>query len=408
MKFKKTTALKKILALKKRLKIIQGGSAAGKTIAVILIFIDRCQCEKNKLFSIVSESMPHLKRGAIRDFLNIMENQKYYSEEKWNRTDFIYTFETGSRLEFFSADQSSKVRGPRRDNLFINEANNINLETYTQLAIRTNEYIYLDYNPVSEFWVHEDILEKQDNDFIILTYKDNEGLAQSIVKEIESRKGLKNFWQVYGLGQLGEIEGKIYNGWKIIDEIPHEAKLQRYGLNFGYTNHPAGLVAIYLYNGGYIIDEILYGRGLTNQNIADTLKNHDKALVVADSAEPKSIDEIKSYGINIIGCKKKVNQIYGSLDIGSEGSYVKWSIGIVQAEKVSMTSRSVNVIKEYRNYLWLVDKNGRVMNVPEEPFHYIMDAVRYGICSLAPIINKEEFRSKIPIFRKDPKPNPGR
>ena len=168
MQYRETTALKKILSLQKRLKIIQGGTSAGKTIAILLILIQKAQTNRDKIISVVSETVPHLKRSSIRDFLNIMQAHNYYKDNSWNRTDYIYTFETGSKIEFFSADNPAKVRGPRRDTLFINEANNVSYETYTQLAIRTAGDIYLDYNPVSEFWVHTDILGFLPNDFIIL------------------------------------------------------------------------------------------------------------------------------------------------------------------------------------------------------------------------------------------------
>ena len=167
MIYKPTTALKKIAALTKRLRVIQGGSSAGKTIAILLLLINRCQTESGLTVSVVSETIPHLKRGSIRDFLNIMEGHNYFKEDRWNKTDFIYTFETGSKLEFFSADSPDRVRGPRRNVLFINEANNVSFETYTQLAIRTDGEIFLDYNPVSEFWAHTEI--NIDHDFLILT-----------------------------------------------------------------------------------------------------------------------------------------------------------------------------------------------------------------------------------------------
>jgi phage terminase large subunit len=364
--FKETTALKKILSLKKRLKIIQGGSSAGKTIAILLILIDRAQVEKNKVFSVVSETLPHLKKGAIRDFLSIMEGHKYYKDQRWNRTDFIYTFETGTKIEFFSADNADKVRGPRRDDLFINEANNVSYETYTQLAIRTNGNIYLDYNPVSQFWVHDEIKDKLPNDFIILTYKDNESLPQSIVDEIEARKERKGWWAVYGMGELGEVEGKIYKDWQIIDEIPHEARLERIGLDFGYTNDPSVIVGIYKYNDGFILDEITYQKGLSNRQIADILQNQPQSIVVADSAEPKSIDEIKSYGVNI----QPANKGQGSVSQG---------IQYVQDQRISVTKRSTNIIKEYRNYLWETDRDGKILNEPEHHYSHSMDAIRYAL-----------------------------
>lgn len=362
----------------KRLRIIQGGSSAGKTIAIILILINYAQSNKGKLISVVSETMPHLKKGAMRDFLNIMEGHGYYKEANWNRTDSIYTFETGSKIEFFGADSSDKVRGPRRNVLFINEANNVSYETYTQLAIRTDEDIYIDYNPVSEFWVHNEIIPKLEHDFVILTYKDNEGLPDTIVKEIESRQGNKNFWLVYGLGQLGETEGRIYKDWQEIDEIPHEAKLVRYGLDFGYTNDPTAIVAIYYYNGGYILDEVTYQKGLSNKQIADILNNRERVLVIADSAEPKSIDEIASYGINIIPCEKGSGSI-------SQG------IQYVQDQRISYTKRSYNIKKEYGNYLWIVNRDGKIINEPDGGFDHILDAVRYGIQSLVGISQEESF-----------------
>ena len=377
MLFTETTTLNKILELKKRLKIIQGGTSSAKTISILLILIDIAQSHKDKTISIVSESFPHLRRGAIKDFLEIMEGHGYYKDDLWSKTDFTYRFETGSKIEFFSADSPDKVRGPRRDILFINEANNISFDTYTQLAIRTDGDIYLDYNPVSEFWVNTEILNKQENDYIIVTYKDNEALSKTIVDEIESRKDNKYFWQVYGLGLLSDHEGKIYRDWQIIDEIPHEAKLERYGVDFGYSNDPTAIIALYYYNGGYIVDEITYQKGLSNKQIADILLNKEKQLVIADSAEPKSIDEINSYGIPISGAEK-----------GKDS--VAHSIQMVQEQRISMTSRSLNVIREYRNYLWQTDKQGKVLNIPEDHFKHSMDAIAYALTSLQPIKRRLE------------------
>ena len=395
MPYIQTTALKKILALRKRLRIIQGGTAAGKTIAVLLLFIDHAQSSKNNIASVVSETLPHLRRGAIRDFLNIMEEHGYYKDDRWNKSEMIYTFETGSKIEFFSADQPSKVRGPRRNDLFLNECNNISYETYTQLAIRTDGDIYLDYNPVSSFWVHDELMPKQDHDFLLLTYKDNEALSPTIVQEIESRKENRFFWQVYGLGQIGELEGKIYNNWAVIDNVPHEARLERYGLDFGYSNDPAAGAALYYYNGGLILDEVLYQKGLSNKQIADVFINLDRALVIADSAEPKSIDELRAYGINVMPSEK-----------GKDS--VNHGISLVQGQKVSMTKRSVNLIKEYRNYQWKKDKDGRAIPTPENLWDHILDASRYAICSLMPIKRNEEIISSLPRYAQRPWTNPAR
>lgn len=372
--FVATIATKKILALKKRLRCIQGGTSAGKTIGILQYLIDEAQRDKNPtLTSIVSESFPHLKRGAMRDFLMMMQDAKYYKDNQWNRSDFTYTFETGSKIEFFSADQPGKVRGPRRQRLFINEANNIPFETYEQLEVRTSDYIILDWNPVAEFWAYEHLInaERDDVEHLILTYKDNEALAENIVKSIEQRKGRKGWWRVYGQGLLGEVEGKIYRGWEIVDEVPRGARLERRGLDYGYSLDPAALYGIYYYDGGYILDEEMYQVGMSNKRISDTIEEQEspQVLVVADSAEPKSIDEMKGYGINITGAQKGKDSI-------------NYGIGLIQDQQVSMTKRSVNLIREYRNYLWQVDKDGNILNVPEKRNDHAMDAIRYGLTAL--------------------------
>lgn len=372
--FQQTTATRKLLALNKRIRGISGGTSASKTISILLILIDYAQsCKDPEVISVVSETMPHLKRGAIRDFLNIMMEHNYYDEKRWNKSDFIYRFETGVVMEFFSADQPGRVRGPRRDILFINEANNIPLETFTQLEIRTKKVIWLDWNPVAEFWFYTDLLGlRNDIDFIKLTYKDNEALDPAIVATIEARRGNANWWKVYGEGELGEAEGRIYTGWNVeLEKVPPEAKLVRYGLDFGYSNDPTAIVAIYKWNNSYILDEIAYTKGLSNKNIADILLNSPRALVIADSSEPKSIDEIRGYGINIIPAQK------------GQGS-VNQGIQFVQEQVISVTKRSVNGIKEYRNYLWLTDKDGKIINEPQDFLNHFLDATRYGMDSAAP------------------------
>lgn len=355
--------------MKKRIRAVQGGTSASKTVSIVLILIDLAQRdEEATITSIVSESFPHLRRGVMLDFLQIMQQHRYFKDDRWSKSDFTYKFETGSKIEFFSVDQPGKVRGPRRDRLFINEANNISYETFDQLEVRTKELIFLDWNPTNEFWYYTEVENRSDVERLIVTYKDNEGLSKEIVDSIEQRKNRKGWWQVYGLGELGEVEGKIYKDWKIIDEIPHEAQLVRYGLDFGYTNDPTAIIAIYEYNGGYILDEILFMKGLSNKQIADNFLNAEQALVIADSAEPKSIDEITTYGINIAGAQKGRDSVVNGIQI-------------VQNQKISITKKSINIIHEYRNYLWMTDKNGKVLNEPEHQFSHSMDAIRYGIVS---------------------------
>jgi phage terminase large subunit len=375
-----TTAVKKLVKLDKRVRGVAGGTSASKTISILQILIDKAQSDKNPtLTSITSESVPHLKRGAMRDFLNIMQEHNYFKDERWNKTDYIYTFETGSKIEFFSLDMPHKVRGPRRDRLFINEANNIPKETYDQLEVRTKSEIWLDWNPTSEFWFYTDLRGKDNVDFIILTYRDNEGLDKQIVESIESRRDNKNWWLVYGEGQLGEVEGKIYKDWKIIDEVPHEARLVSRGLDFGYSQDPSALIDIYYYNGGYILDEVFVRVGMLNRQIADYINNlsEPNVLVVADSAEPKSIAELQENGISVVGANKG----QGSVNQG-----IQW----VQSQKISMTKRSANLIRSYRNYMWQTDKDGNILPKPDHYLSDPMDAVRYGLEAQRPKEIEEE------------------
>lgn len=371
MPFAITTSTIKVSKLNKRIRAIQGGTSAGKTIAVLQVLIDLAQRDKvPTTTSVVSESFPHLKRGAIKDFLSILEQHNYYKEERWNKTDFTYTFETGSKIEFFSVDQPSKVRGPRRERLFMNECNNTPYESFDQLEVRTKELVFLDWNPTNDFWYYEHVAKRDDVDFVILTYKDNEALDEAIVRSIEQRKGNKSWWTVYGEGQLGEVEGKIYKGWEIIDTIPQYARLERRGIDFGYSNDPTAIIDIYYYNGGYIVDEIMYQKGVSNKQIADTLLNlEQQCLVIADSAEPKSIDEIRMYGLNILPAVK------------GQGSVVN-GIQFIQDQKMFITKRSINTIKEYRNYMWKTDKDGRILNIPDDMWNHSLDAIRYAMTSL--------------------------
>lgn len=369
--FQVTTALTKLLTLKKRIKCICGGTSASKTFSILMILIDKAQSNQNLKIEVMSESYPHLEGGAIADFKKIMIEQGYWDDERWNASKHFYTFETKSIIQFSSIDKIGKAHGPRRDILFINEGQNLSWEIVLQLMQRTSGDIWIDWNPSVEFWYYTEIKGKMDHDFITLTYLDNEALSDNIRAFIEARKGNKVWWQVYGLGQLGEVEGRIYKGWQEIDEIPFEAKLWRRGLDFGYSIDPTVIEDIYEYNGGYIIDEQLYEKGLSNKSIADFINNlpEPETLVVADSAEPKSIDEIKSFGVNIIGAQKGA----GSVNQG---------IQFVQGQKISITKKSLKTLKAYRNYLWVKDnRSGAVVPVPDDTIHEWsnpMDAIRYG------------------------------
>jgi len=381
-----TTATQKIAALDKKIRAVQGGTSASKTISILLHLIHESQSDTSpKLTSVISESIPHLKRGAIRDFKNILLAHKYWKDASWNATDSIYTFETGSQIEFFSSDNGDKLRGGRRDRCFINEANNVTLDAFDQLEVRTKEYIYLDWNPTNTFWFYDEILNNRpaDTDHITLTYLDNEALSQEIIDSIESRKNRKQWWKVYGLGQLGEVEGKVYTGWQQIDEIPHEARKIGRGLDFGYSNDPTAVTDIYYYNGGYIFDEVVYRKGMHNSEIATALKEGD-ILTVADSAEPKSIDEIKSYGITIVGAEK-----------GKDS--VNHGVQIMQDQQISVTKRSSNIWREYMNYLWDKNKTGQILNKPEKGFDHALDGIRYF---MARHLAKQQDTSVIDFYNR--------
>ena len=380
--FQDTTATKKVFELKKRIRAVAGGTSASKTISILVWLIDYCQSTRNELCSVVSESYPHLEKGAMLDFENIMKDRGYWKDELWHQTKHVYTFETGSRLEFYSPDTYGKAHGPRRDVIFLNEVNNMSYDIVDQLIIRTRKIVWMDWNPSVEFFFYTEMLPNRpdDIDFITLTYKDNEALDEVTIQEIESHKNNKNWWQVYGLGQLGTIEGRIYKDWNVIQEIPFEARLERRGMDFGYSNDPTAIVDIYYYNGGYILDEQCYRKGLSNKQIADLLLNyhHPDTLVIADSAEPKSIDEIKTYGINILPAVKGADSI-------------RMGIQFVQQQKISVTARSTNLLKEFRNYMWQTNTDGKVINKPEQGMDHLMDATRYSLNSIvapAQFINK--------------------
>jgi phage terminase large subunit len=364
-----TTAIRKIEALKKRIKIIQGGTSAGKTYGILPILITKAATYPKTEISVVAETIPHLRRGALKDFLRIMKDTGRYFDERFNKSLLRYEFANGSYIEFFSADDSSKLRGARRDVLYINECNNVTFESYNELAIRTKKAVYLDFNPANEFWVHTELKDEQDSDFLILTYKDNEALDNSIVQQIEkniAKADTSAYWanwvRVYAHGQIGMLEGVIFSNWKTIDILPKEANLIGIGLDFGYTNDPTAIIEIYNYNGQRIINELKYQTGMLNSDIANALPKH--VPVYADSSEPKSIEEIKRYGITIKGVTKGKDSINYGIDVMQRNEYL-------------VTSDSTNLIKELRAYCWDTDKQGTRLNKPIDTNNHAIDALRY-------------------------------
>ena len=365
----RTTAINKILALKKRIKIIQGGTSAGKTFGILPILIHKAASQSGLEISIVAESVPHLRRGCLRDFLKIMRWINRYHDERYNKSHLKYTFANGSFIEFFSADDSSKLRGARRDILYINECNNVTFEAYNELSIRTKREIFLDFNPANEFWVHRELKDDEDADFIILTYKDNQGLDEGIVKQIEKNRlkaKTSAYWAnrrtVYGEGKIGQLQGAVFTNYKIIDSIPDEARLIGIGLDFGYSNAPTAVIGVYKYNEYRILDEIKYQTGMLNSDISKILP--EDVPIYADSAEPKSIADIQRYGKIIKGVTKGKDSINYGIDVMQRQSYM-------------VTSKSTNLIKELRSYCWDKDKTGKQLNKPVDNYNHALDAVRY-------------------------------
>lgn len=370
----KTTAQTKISKLNKRVRIVRGGTSASKTFSIIPFLIDYAVKNPLSEISVVAETIPHLKRGALRDFLKIMDMIGMYEADNFNKSSLVYTFSNGSYIEFFSADSESKLRGARRDVLFVNECNNISWESYYQLAIRTRRFIYLDYNPVAEFWVDNELMNDSDTDFVVLTYKDNEALDLSIVKEIEKAKEKAltstywaNWWSVYGLGNIGNVQGTIFENWAQCDNIPTDAEFISYAMDFGFTNDPTAVSSVYRYNGELYIDELIYSTRLTNSDIIAKFKEigiTPQQMIVADSAEPKSIEDIRRAGFRIEGAKKGADSIRNSIDT-------------LQQYKLNITKRSTNIIKELRNYKWVIDRDGKSTSIPIDSYNHAIDGIRY-------------------------------
>lgn len=347
-----------------RLIINQGGTASSKTYSILQLLITiALRSNTRLLISIVSETFPHLKRGAMRDFFNIID--PWYDVSCHNKTDNIYKIGKCD-VEFFAADDQSKLRGARRDILFVNEVNNITKPAFDQLEVRTRKTVFIDFNPVARFWAHEEEGE-EDVVFIRSTYLDNEFNDPQVIKSIESRRDKDpNWWRVYGLGEVGAIEGIIFSKWTQIDSFPEHIPYWC-GLDYGYTNDPSALIKVGVYNDDLYADELFYQPGLKNPDIAklitDNVTKHTE--IFADSAEPKSRDEIYAYGINIHSVKKGADSINNGIDI-------------IHRYNLKVTQRSVNLIKELRNYTWLRDKEGQLLNKPRDLFNHGIDAMRYA------------------------------
>ncbi len=365
---KSNVVCKHLIKSDKKIIIEQGGTRSGKTynILIWIIFYYALQ-NTNKTITICRKTFPALRTSAMRDFFDILKSYGLYNESFHNKSSGEYRLKN-NLVEFISLDQPQKVRGRKRDLLFINEANELFWEDWQQLVFRTAGRIIIDYNPSDEFhWIYEKVKTRNDAEFYITTYKDNPFLPDTIIDEIERLKETdENYWRVYGLGQVGKSVSTIFD-IALCDTIPSYAKHIGYGMDFGYTNDPTTLIAVYLFDTEMYIKELIYRTGMTNRDISQDLNRLQigrREEIYADSAEPKSIDEIYRMGWNI----KPATKGRDSINIG---------IDMLKRYKLFVTKDSTNTIKEFRNYKWKEDKNGNILNTPVDLFNHSIDATRY-------------------------------
>lgn len=386
--FQRTTAIDKLLEMTARKRVVQGGTWAGKTYGIIPVLIDYATKNTRKVVTIVAETIPALKGGAIKDFKNIMLDTGRWVESRWNATDLHYTFATGTKVEFKSFETVGKAQAAgKRDVLFINEAPYIQYEIADALIGRTTESIWIDFNPTAEFWAHTEILPNKDAEFLLLKYTDNEGLPQTIFDELmmklekayhnpnANRTDLSNikssYWanwcRVYIDGEIGSLQGTVFQ-FTQVPTIPDEAELIAYGLDWGFTNDPTAMVAVYKCNGELWIEELLYKHQMINSMIAAELLRlgiSKHKMIIADSAEPKSIADLHTMGwSNVVPAQKGQDSVRNSIDT-------------LQDYKINITSTSLNLIKEFRNYRWLTDTAGKATNVPVDKYNHLIDGIRY-------------------------------
>ena len=372
--YQDTTALEKIEAMTERIKVIQGGARAGKTIAILIILCDLSFEVQNKIISIVTDSYPNLEKGAMRDWEKLIKatgRERYF---KVNLSKHTWTnLCTGTVLEFFSCDTEDAL-GAGRDYLFVNEASRITHQTYDQLALRTTGDIWLDYNPTHEFWVHTDLLKRPKGvSFLKLTYLDNEAIPPTVLEELLAHKGdgTSNWWRVYGLGEVGSLEGNVYEGWTPVENLPDGYVLRRYGVDFGFSNDPTAVVAVYEGEDSSIcIDLKLYENKLLTPQLVEKCKELPEGLFVCDNARPEIIAEMQANGVRAIGCNKTAGEkMNGKL----------YNIELVKRRKVLYIANN-DLEREYLTYAWRTKKStGEVLDEPQDGNDHAMDAIAYAV-----------------------------
>ena len=351
----------------------QGGSSSGKTYSILQVLFTKA-IQNPIVITVVGESIPNLKAGALRDALDIYNNSEELRKRvaDYNRTDRIFTFINGSVMEFKSYETSQGAKSGKRDYLFINEAQGITYDIFNELYMRTRKQVYIDYNPNAEFWVHEQLLKDPNVKLFISDHRHNPFVAQKIRDKIE---GLRfkdmELFKVYARGMTGKIEGLVFRNFDVVEEVPTGAELIGIGMDFGFTNDPTTVIKVFRFNGELYLDELIYETGLTNSDIARKLTQcgiTKQMRIIADSAEPKSIEDLKRAGFNIDGATKGADSIRNSIDT-------------LKQFKLNLSRRSVNTIKEFRNYKWVEGKP----NVPVDFYNHSIDAIRYVALNL---INK--------------------
>ena len=370
-----TTAFEKINALEKRCAVIQGGTSASKTISCLIWILNYALTHEGKIISVITDTFPNLRTGAMRDWLKICHETNADQVATWNKTDHQMTFPNGTVVEFYSVDTMGAL-GARRDILYVNEANRISWDTFSNLEIRTRERIFIDFNPVNEFWAHTELIRRPDVDFIKLTYKDNEGLDEATTKAIEMRRGdgTNNWWRVYGLGEVGSLEGNVYEGWTVVDEIPEDYRLVRYGVDFGFSNDPTAVVGVYENEAGDICLSLeVYENRLLTPELVEKCKILEPVLFVCDNSRPEIIAEMQRSGIRAIGCDKTP---------GEKLNGKRYNIELVLRRKISYLSKDKELEREYLTYAWRKKKSGEMLDEPEDGNDHCMDAIAYAIRDL--------------------------
>jgi len=349
----------------------QGGTSSGKTYAIEQVLFCLASENHKQVITVVGQDIPNLKAGALRDALNIYNNSDPLKAmvKNYNKTDRTFEFHNGTLIEFKSYADAQDAKSGKRDYLFINEANGITYDIYNELSLRTRKRVFIDYNPNSNFWVHEHLIGKNNVELIISDHRHNPFLTQPERDKIELLKEAdEELWKVYARGLTGKIMGLVFaSNWHICEEIPKGARLIAAGLDFGYTNDETGCIEVYRQNGELWVDELMYETHLTNTDISKRMRaagisKHTE--IIADSAEPKSIEELTRLGWNVKGAKKGPDSVQHSIDI-------------LKRYKINVTRRSVNLRKELGRYKWRVDRSGKPINEPVDTWNHLIDPLRY-------------------------------